>query len=1200
MQKKHKKLQRGDEKLTAKISKKLEHLGRAIVLLLAGAMLAGVLAVYAAASELPSMMNVEIVGDHLYWDAVDGAEAYSFGVKNSGGYVDALKDENGNILKRQSFNLKEYCEEHDIPGGTLDVHVCAVSTYIWKGGKYLTDMWYGKYTYVTSKQQLAKPTNVQLGAFDLSWDPVPGAERYRVVFARLTGEIPYGSDPTYPEDQRHVFEITENHIDLKECFVPDNTHYTLWLTAQAEGYFKSDEYIDTFEKDPEWLTNNLPERFIKNVRISTDGTLSWDPYSDAAVYSIGVGKSNSAFATVGDRITRDPATGRLSCDINYYCAAFGFDPAELDIKLSAFSDAVGKGGCRISGISKLKYNYAGVKQLTCEVTYGGEARYGSTISAYISGGVSGVPLNYEWQVHLNGVWTKIASASNSREFKISSADLIDKYIRVSVTAASGAYIGTINGAPKQVGKSRPYLPLETPVLSYTLTKSGGKDVALVKITNYKSDLEYVMTNSPAVGSWPASGSVLTSNSFDVALEGSAVTCYVYVRYAETATRESGTNYAGASVLIPAKGSNNKSATDLIYPEYGTKNPTIYIKLGESVKVKYQISPENANANLPKWNESYGGIVNVTHNAADKTLQIKGIKAGKTSVTAYKPNEPTPWYYGSDYGSMGRSINVVVYDPADLANVPIKAVRFSDMFMYVGDVHSLDYEELTDGDIFPDGVDKSKFIYSAYLKTKENMVGMPYVGKTAADGSVTVDDSVLTAVRAGKATVYLFAKADASVPQTASGYFACFDIEVAERPTITVEKIILNNTSLSLRVGESIKLMATKDPIAAEGVISWSTNNSAVVSVDASGRITAVGKGSATITASCGGCVATCTIEVLPTYCSEHKEVTYSYVDKNEHMWTCKLCGACGTEQHSGYAWGGDDTYHWRNCDTYGCGAVIESTKSKHVSSGSNAATCLKKATCDTCKKHYGGTAAHSASSVLLNDKSGHWNTCKTAGCFQKLNFAPHDPDHSGSATTAYAIRCKTCYYVIESQKGHTHVFNKTEATDMNLASPATCTAKAKYYKTCECGQRGTETFESGTLAAHTAGSEWQKSADEHWHVCTIAGCGAVIDASRAPHEFVWIVDSPATATESGSRHEACSVCGYARAAVEIPPSGEDGSTSPEVTGDSAITTDSVSTDPAEPAELGSSTVWIIVGVAALLIAVVGIAVNAIKNKNKKK
>lgn len=36
------------------------------------------------------------------------------------------------------------------------------------------------------------------------------------------------------------------------------------------------------------------------------------------------------------------------------------------------------------------------------------------------------------------------------------------------------------------------------------------------------------------------------------------------------------------------------------------------------------------------------------------------------------------------------------------------------------------------------------------------------------------------------------------------------------------------------------------------------------------------------------------------------------------------------------------------------------------------------------------------------------------------------------------------------------------------------------------------------------------------------------------HTFVWVTDKEATATAAGLKHEECTVCGYAKAAVEIP------------------------------------------------------------------
>ena len=49
---------------------------------------------------------------------------------------------------------------------------------------------------------------------------------------------------------------------------------------------------------------------------------------------------------------------------------------------------------------------------------------------------------------------------------------------------------------------------------------------------------------------------------------------------------------------------------------------------------------------------------------------------------------------------------------------------------------------------------------------------------------------------------------------------------------------------------------------------------------------------------------------------------------------------------------------------------------------------------------------------------------------------------------------------------HTHAFDKEVAGVKYLKDLATCQTKAVYYKSCECGERGTETFETGSLAEH--------------------------------------------------------------------------------------------------------------------------------------
>ncbi len=64
---------------------------------------------------------------------------------------------------------------------------------------------------------------------------------------------------------------------------------------------------------------------------------------------------------------------------------------------------------------------------------------------------------------------------------------------------------------------------------------------------------------------------------------------------------------------------------------------------------------------------------------------------------------------------------------------------------------------------------------------------------------------------------------------------------------------------------------------------------------------------------------------------------------------------------------------------------------------------------------------------------------------------------------------------------------------------------------------------------HNYGTEWKYDETNHWHECE---CGNKADITA--HNFKWIVDKEATATEKGSKHEECTVCGYKKTAVDIP------------------------------------------------------------------
>ncbi len=87
---------------------------------------------------------------------------------------------------------------------------------------------------------------------------------------------------------------------------------------------------------------------------------------------------------------------------------------------------------------------------------------------------------------------------------------------------------------------------------------------------------------------------------------------------------------------------------------------------------------------------------------------------------------------------------------------------------------------------------------------------------------------------------------------------------SEPQSVRVNGVKLDKTSLSLMVGDTQQLTATVSPSNADNKnVAWTTSNSSVAQISSSGKITAKGKGSATITVTTndGGYKATCTVTV---------------------------------------------------------------------------------------------------------------------------------------------------------------------------------------------------------------------------------------------------------------------------------------------------------------------------------------------------
>ena len=113
---------------------------------------------------------------------------------------------------------------------------------------------------------------------------------------------------------------------------------------------------------------------------------------------------------------------------------------------------------------------------------------------------------------------------------------------------------------------------------------------------------------------------------------------------------------------------------------------------------------------------------------------------------------------------------------------------------------------------------------------------------------------------------------------------------------------------------------------------------------------------------------------------------------------------------------------------------------------------------------------------------------------------------------------------------------------------------------------------------HSTGAEWVSDGSQHWHACTV--CGEKVE--EAEHTFKWVIEKEATATEKGSKYEACAVCGFKKSAVEIPATGE-------------ADADGEKSDTAQTGDFGGMGLW----VALLLVSTAGLTGAALCGKKRK-
>jgi len=236
-----------------------------------------------------------------------------------------------------------------------------------------------------------------------------------------------------------------------------------------------------------------------------------------------------------------------------------------------------------------------------------------------------------------------------------------------------------------------------------------------------------------------------------------------------------------------------------------KESPFEIVKGETTKITATVGPDDASDKSVTWTSSDVAVATV-----DKDGNVSAVAAGSAEITAKA-------------GEVSASCQVVVI-------VPAQSISLNKTTLVIVEEQSF---ELT-ATVYPeDSTDKT------------------LTWESSAPDVVKVEDGLLTALKPGQADITV----------SAGEVSAVCNVTV-EKKFVPVSSVTLGKTSLDLVKGESATLVATVLPSdASEPSVTWTSSDEAVASVDASGKVTATGGGSAVISAKAGDITATCDVTV---------------------------------------------------------------------------------------------------------------------------------------------------------------------------------------------------------------------------------------------------------------------------------------------------------------------------------------------------
>ena len=275
--------------------------------------------------------------------------------------------------------------------------------------------------------------------------------------------------------------------------------------------------------------------------------------------------------------------------------------------------------------------------------------------------------------------------------------------------------------------------------------------------------------------------------------------------------------------------------DVAVKSVALNNSTLNLCIGSKSTLKATITPADADYNKITWKSSNTKVATVSSSGV-----VTGVAKGTATITATS-------------GGKSKTCKVNVFSTDGKVYKTLVSTQ--------------------NGTVYEDNYKTHKFTLNAYSRIKisftDNSYGDYIIKIKDSNGKVVYSVSDRVAYDDQSKTTPILPKGTYAFSITAGDRYSSlvddfryeYKISYMTVADVTLKKVKLSSTSVTLAKGKTTTLTATPDPSYVTKKTTWSSSNTKVATVSSSGKITAKALGTATITAKIGDKKATCSVKV---------------------------------------------------------------------------------------------------------------------------------------------------------------------------------------------------------------------------------------------------------------------------------------------------------------------------------------------------